>query len=861
TVCRLKNGIVTEFTSDNGFPGRLPCSLAKDNRGRIWFAKGNAVGIFRNDRFETLFRLRGFNSFLCSAREGGMWVCSDFQLFKYEENAEPKRVGMFHPDHPSTGLTTMMEDHNGVVWIGTSDSGLFCYKDSKVEAVSGVQGAIVSLLEDREGNIWAGTDGGGLGRIQPRVIELKGADSGLPFATVQSLSENTNGVVWATTQNGLLVRGIDDDWEMVSRSAGWPGGEATCVATDRSGSIWVGTQDRQLHCLAGGSWQTWGTAEGLLSHNIHALLAASDGDLWIAGNAPESLQRLHSGKIVTVTLPADIGMIRAMVEDRQGDIWMGTTKHVLLHVHEGRVTDESSTIPGYFARSIRDLHFTPDGSLWIGYAGWGLGRLKEGRFARITMQDGLYDDFISQIMDDGHGWLWFGADHGIFKVRQQELDMRADGQGGRVQSICYGKGQGLPNLQANFDNFPGALHSRDGRLWLPMRSGLAIINPDRANEDPQPATVLMKRALVDDAVAASYGGNLPVRDGLGLPAASRGLRLSPGYHRLKFEFTALSFSAPENVRFRYRLEGADDGWIDGNGQRSASYSRVAAGNYRFHVVACNSSGTWGSDEVAFAFMVAPFLWQTWWFRSAAVVVFTTMVFVLARYISFRRLRRTLRELEHQAALARERVRIAKDLHDDLGGRLTEVELMIELANRTPPEQRNGQMREISATVRQAGESLDEIVWAVNPRHDTLPRLLDYLGEYAVQFLQRAGIRCRADFPDHPPDQPVPPEVRHNVFLAVKEALNNVARHAQAAEIWLRVSLDEKSMDIVIEDNGKGFSGGSDRAGADGLKNMHQRMEDIGGRFHIESQPGRGTRIRMTLPWPPKTNIVPKDTAG
>jgi signal transduction histidine kinase len=178
-----------------------------------------------------------------------------------------------------------------------------------------------------------------------------------------------------------------------------------------------------------------------------------------------------------------------------------------------------------------------------------------------------------------------------------------------------------------------------------------------------------------------------------------------------------------------------------------------------------------------------------------------------------------------------------------------VELLLESANRTPPEKLNGQMHRISATVKQAGESLDEIVWAVNPRHDTLPRLLDYVGQYAVQFLQTANIRCRVDFPDEPPSYAVPPEVRHNLFLAVKEALNNVGRHSQATELWLRVSLPEGGLKIVIEDNGKGFDGTPKDPDDDGLRNMQRRMSEIGGNFEIESKPGAGTRISLTMPWP------------
>ncbi len=362
--------------------------------------------------------------------------------------------------------------------------------------------------------------------------------------------------------------------------------------------------------------------------------------------------------------------------------------------------------------------------------------------------------------------------------------------------------------------------------------------------------MLLRRVADGDQIVAAYGGVVPVRDVVDLGSRSVELKLPPGRHRVEFDFTALSFSAPENVRFRYRLDGVDDGWIDGGTQRSARYSRLAAGHYLFAVQACNSRGVWNEDGASLAVVVEPFFWQRWWFRPAALAIFTALVFAIARYISFRLLRLKLQRLEQQAALDKERARIARDIHDDLGGRLTEVELLLESAMRTPPQKLNGQIYRISATVRQAGESLDEIVWAVNPRHDTLPRLLDYLGQYAMEFLQTANIRCRVDFPDDPPSQAVPPEVRHNLFLSVKEALNNVGRHSQATELWLRVSLPKGELKIVIEDNGKGFDGAPKDADDDGLRNMQRRMVEIGGRFEIETRPGAGTRISLTLPWPP-----------
>jgi signal transduction histidine kinase/ligand-binding sensor domain-containing protein len=858
-VCRLKDGEVTPFGSQDGLPSYQDddsntCSLACDTLGRIWFAKNGQIGIFRDGHFQTLLQLNSNTARLAPASDGGIWICSDNQLMKYADGKSPENHGAFKPESADAEPTVLLEARDGGVWIGTSNSGLFHYDGSHFEKVPASDQRITSLMQDREGNLWVGTGSDGLDRIHPRTVELETAETGLPFPVVQSLTEDASGI-WATTENGLLMRRENGGWNVISANPNWPGGKATCVAADGKGSVWIGAGERVLYCLRNNNFTAITSADGLAGRQIHALLVDRDGDLWIGEERPDVVQRLRGGKLDTFEMPSNIRIIRAMAEDAAGNIWIGSSGGSLVRIANGVVTDETAHTTGQ-QLSIRCLHATPDGGLWIGYADDGLGWLKDGRFARISTEQGFRDDSISQIVAGSSDWLWFGGDHGIFKVRQHELEELMAGRSLRPNYIRYSQSEGLYSLEANCGDSPGALQSRDGRLWIPMRTALAVVDPSRLSEDLQPPPVVLNRVVVDDQIVASYGGVVPVRTGIDLHNPQTGLRFPPGHRRLEFEFSALSYTAPENVRFRYRLEGFDDGWVDAGTQHTARYSRLPAGSYQFRVIACNGDGVWNETPATFDFTVTPFLWQTWWFRLAAFVAVVSSVAGIVLYASFRRLRLKLRRLEQKAALDRERARIARDIHDDLGGRLTEVELMIELARRTSPEGLNDQMRQIVATLRQAGESLDEIVWAVNPRHDTLPRLLDYLGQYAIQFLQTAGIRCRVDFPDEPPHETVSSEVRHNLFLAVKEALNNVARHSRATEIWLRVSLAGDFLNVAIEDNGKGFDDAPRHCCADGLRNMRQHMEEIGGRFQIKSRPGAGAHVSLALPWPPAPKLVP-----
>jgi signal transduction histidine kinase/ligand-binding sensor domain-containing protein len=844
TICRFKDGVVTRLSERNGLP--VPAagvSLVRDRRGRIWVGTAGKIVRYEGDHFVVVHDLgQPDQPIRLAAAADGLWLCAGLRVEKLGADEVLHDFGTLPADQPGAEPTELLEDHAHALWIGTSSSGLFRLGPDGFERVPTSHNKILGLLEDRENHLWVGTGGGGLNRIQPAAIQVESVQVG--GQAIQSICESPDGAMWATTDNGALLRRDAAGWASVSN---WPGGRATCVVSDRSGSVWIGTRNHQICRWRDGRFET-GREWALPSLVTHALLAAANGALWIGGEVPETLHCLRDGTMRACVLPPNIRIIRAMTEDTAGNIWLGTSRGMLLRVTNDRVIDETARTTGE-PLSIRVLHATADGSLWIGYVGGGIGRLKDGHFTRVSSPGGLYDDIISQLVSDQSGWLWAGCDHGIFKISRSELDAFADGKLPRVRSIHYGRDDGLPSLQASFGDAPGSLRGRDGRLWMPMLTGVAVISPQNLPAAASPPPVLLKRVTVDEQAVAAYGGGMPVPDAINLQQPQRRLRLPPTHHRMQFDFTAMTFNAAENVHFRYRLDGIDDQWIEAGAQRTASYSRLPAGDYRFEVTVCSGDGIWNETGARLAFSVAPFFWQTWWFRLAALAAFTLGAVGIGRYLSFRRLRLRLRELEQKTALDRERARIARDIHDDLGGSLTHTTLLVSLSqkNRGDAEKVGSYLKQVSANVREVVESLDEIVWAVNPGNDVLPHLVDYLGQFAADFLRAADLRCRIDFPENPPPLPVAPDVRHNLFLVVKETLNNIVRHARASEVRLELTLADEALRLTIEDDGCGAAEGAEGAFAHGLKNMRQRMSDLGGRCDIERHPGAGTRVTIFLP--------------
>ena len=831
-------------------PEGIHAYLGVDRGGRVWVVKGGRVGVFEGAGYRHVATVQHSLSSLGAARSGGVWLAVGQRLFRCDEAGRLEDHGTLPPEHRRSRVTVVREDRSGAVWIGTSFSGLVRYHEGRFENVPTSHPTVVTLFEDRETTLWVGTGGGGLNRIERRAVVLEGTEGGLPGEQVRSLAEDAAGVLWGATPSGQVVFRDGQGWRPLAGSGDWLQGAATTVAADRSGALFIGTRDDKLHRWEKGRVATWGRAEGLEMHAICAMAADGQGDLWIAGESPTRVQRLSAGTLRVVELPPDTRPVRTMVEDPDGSVWMGAAHGVLLRAKDGALIDETGRAPGGDFL-IRSLHVSADGTLWIGYDdGGGLGRLKDGRFAKLAAAQGLPQQTVIAIFSASDGRLWIVTEAGILRLSQKQIEDVAEGRTPRVQSVLGRLDAAMPSLPALSCGGTGAVRARDGRTFVPLGSVLAVVDPERETDDVGPPPVAITRVAIDGKTAAFDTGVMPLRvagEASDLHR-SRVVQVPPQHRRLEVDVTALSLRAPENVRFRYRLEGLEDDWTEDAGRR-LSYSRLPAGRYRLRVLARGSGGTWNESGTSLDIVIHPFVWQTWWFRVAALLALGGTLAAVVRFVSLRQMRARLAETERQAALDRERTRIARDIHDEVGNQLTRITLLSALSLRdlgTPAGPAGEHVAEIAVAVREVTDSLDEIVWAVNPGHDTLPHVANRLAHFAIEYLRTAEIACRLQVPDTPPPLPISAEVRHNLFLAFKEAMTNAVRHSRATMVEVTVSLDGGALQVVVRDDGCGFAHAPSDPMADGLRNMRQRIEDIGGRMELTSAPGAGTRVAFIL---------------
>jgi signal transduction histidine kinase len=530
-----------------------------------------------------------------------------------------------------------------------------------------------------------------------------------------------------------------------------------------------------------------------------------------------------------------------LAEDRNGAVWIGSGNGDVYRFQDGK-------LKLFRARDVKarqavwSLLPDDDGTVWVGTFRGGLLRLKDEGFTRYETINGLPSDVICQILDDDLGNLWLGSHEGIFRVSKAALHAFARNEIRSIPCFVYGRSDGLPTLECSGSYQPSAWRGRNGRLWFTTTKGVVSVQPHEMTEDRFSPPVVVEE-LVVDGKAWSLAPDRARPFVITIPA---------GADRIEIRFTGLSLTAPENVRFRYKLDGLEREWINAGSGRWARYNYLRPGDYRFDVVAHSGGGAWSDEGVSLRFRILPHFWQSWWFRGLMGLMAMGVVAGTVRYAATRRLRRQLDRLERQRAIERDRARIAKDIHDDLGAGLTQITLLSELARSESPHEAETHLEQISDTARDLTRAMDEIVWAVNPRNDTLDGLMSYLCRIAQEHLAVAGIQCRIDVPSRLPALPVMSEVRFNLMLAVKEALHNIIKHARAGEAWLRLRVDPDAFTLTIEDNGRGFAAFADRSSSSrpssgqGLENLRRRLSAVGGRCVIHSEPGQGTRVELTV---------------
>jgi signal transduction histidine kinase/ligand-binding sensor domain-containing protein len=844
-VIRCVNDGFATLPGDGGLSNGCT-TLALDPRGRVWAGARNQIALWDGSRFQDRTPTNNDTAFtpgsILPTRSGSLWVLADGRLRKVTGRqwvAEPVEWrGLL--GYSAGRAMGMHEDRAGGIWFNHYGNGLFhITPDGRYERLTtrnGLPGDRVGAwYQAQDGGVWLGIDHGGLARLRDRRFQVIGLSQGLPARGALSVCQDRSGAVWIGTGGGGLCC-----WSNGTMSQFPVGNSAAAdfvfsIYPRADGGLWLSAGGEDLKVFKDG---VAGPAP-FEAHGVKSLLTDRTGRLWMGGKVGLSWWLPTAKRTFAAADGMESSPIRALAEAQDGAVWCGADDGTLYrcepdHLQAFRAKDSLADQP------IWSLLADDDGVIWVGTFRGGLLRFENGKFTRFTAKQGLYVDVIGEILDDRQGRLWLGTHRGIFCVSKEALRACAEGKTASVDCVTYGRLDGLPTAEFSDGYQPGCWRGQDGRLWFATVKGVVSVKPEAVPAHSLPPPVVIEEARVDGEAASLEAEKLVI---------------PPGHKQFEFRFTALSFDAPDKTRFRYRIDGLDNDWVEADTRRTARYGNLAPGHYRFRVTACTSQGVWNQAGAVKDFVVQPYFYQTWWFVALASVTILGGCAIAARVVAGRKYQRQLAKLEQQHAVERDRARIAQDIHDDIGAGLTQITLLSELARREPAEIA-GLLERISTSARHLTRAMDEIVWAVDPQHDTFDGLIDYVSAFAEDYLRVAGIRCRMDVPEALPHLRVEAELRYNLFLAVKEALNNVVKHSGASEVWLRLRVEGGGFTLTIEDNGCGCAApapaaktilnGDRLAAGSGLPNLEKRLSSVGGHCLVRSEAGQGTRIEMAI---------------
>lgn len=863
-VFRFREGKFTPVSKDWDHPeDRAVFRVYSDREGRTWVANPSYIARLKDGNLEKILAGKLWEyQFLCPGRSGGIWLVKSGRVRLWQNGEWAADAGPF--TRPDRVIECSLEDRYGHLWVASLGKGIYCYSTNapmrQITVQTGLGSDLVrTLFEDAEGNLWAGTRSGGLNRLRPALFKTYGRKEGLSSDLVTAIAEDPQGDIWV----GIDGEGVnrlhleDGGVQRFGTTNGLESLSTRALLWNRKNELWFGAWVGGLYRYDAGKFISKVDIPGK-NTAVASLFEDSKGRIWIGQRSFNRLTYLANDEAGAIELPnpgpsLDIVTI---AESADGSIWAGTDGNGLFRCATNgvrRFTHED----GLPSNSVRALFAQPDGSIWIGTLDGGLCRFKDGHFATCSTKDGLVDDVINHIVDDGLGFYWFTSFQGVFRVSKTELNEFADGKRKQIQCAAYGKSDGMPALECPGGFQPAGCKTHDGRLWFPTIKGLVVVDPKKVSTNSVVPPVLIEEVVLDgvslseseskegkeDAATVYAGASMSD------PSVSTHFKIRPGKHRLEFHYTGLNFTAPERVRFRRQLIGLEKTWFEAGTQRAANYDYLSPGDYEFRVTACNQDGVWNTTGASLAFTVMPYFWQTWWFLVATVLGGGGLVAGTVYYVVHQKWRRQLQRVEMQLSVERERARIAQDIHDGVGANLTEIAWLAEVAEKdaADPAEVRTQARKISTTARETVQSFDEIVWAVLPQNDTLASLVSYLGQRVDEFFENTPTRCWFSAPNDLPNIVLPAEVRHSFYLACKEALHNVNKHAHAGSVKVQVIVRDEQLRVEIEDDGCGFDQSASAACGNGLRNLRQRFENLGGRFELQSTPGGGTQITMSIP--------------
>ena len=755
--------------------------------------------------------------------QGNLWFGEDSVVYRLRDG-QITHFGKKDGVPPGHLMQPNCEDDQGGIWFTGGEPVRF--KDGRFTSVELGNGGIYRIFKDREGTIWVGTSGG-LRRVTKQSISGYSIANGLFRNEVYPILQARNGDIWIGSVEGISRFREGKFTNFPLRLPDYKN-NVQALAEDREGNLWLGVINGLLRFENGKVKDL----SSLIGSAVPVVLADRNGNVWAGARGLFKFDgdRLVAHYTTKDGLPKDD--VRVIHEDRNGSLWVATPG-ALAQFKDGQFLsyrmDESLA-----TNNIGTIYEDADGTFWLGTYDDGLIRFRDGQFFTYKKENGLFDNGVFQILEDRRGYFWISCNRGIYRVSRRELNDFAAGRVHRINSVAFGKNDGMLNIECNGGRLPAGIKARDGKFWFPTQEGVAVVDPETVPINPQPPPVMIESILLENSA-------IDFRNGV---------TLQPGQRGLEINYTGLSYIKSEQIKFKYKLEGLDADWIDVGTRRAASFTYLPPGSYTFRVLAANSDGVWNEVGASIpVFVRAPFWERTWfWLLCFFLIVGVALVAVRARLVQLQR-----KNAEREAFARRliesqenERKRLAGELHDSLGQNLLVLKNWALIGLNTLPAGNPARehLNEISDTASLALNEVREI--ASNLRPYQLERLgLTNTIEHMIGYVKNsADVEFVTELDNI--DGLLSKDSEINIYRVVQECVNNVLKHSEATTAWLSVKRNGNGLQITCRDNGRGFDPASLKQSGIGLTGMAERMRMLGGKYTLESAPGKGVTINVSV---------------
>jgi signal transduction histidine kinase/ligand-binding sensor domain-containing protein len=842
-LCQVQGQRLQCYGEREGVPLPYATSLAEDKSGRFWVGSSSELLCWHSDVSEVwtlkaMQRSEGLDGMLGLAVDRNQTVWVGLSRPGPGLGLEEFRDGVWKPflspelDGSKIAVSRLFLDRDGALWVGTDGQGIYRIVDGKVDHFDGTDGLtgdkVTAFFQDHEGTIWVATSKG-IDSFRDLPIVTISKREGLHLDDARSILSATDGTIWIGNDQAL------DAWRngvisSILPKDGLPGRQVTSLLQDPRGGLWVGIDTGLFH-FDRGKFTPVIRPDG--SNVVFAMTRGADGSSWVVSSGPAAskLIQIHDGhlKLWHAFPPGEA--VRALATDAHGRIWIAGDK--LGYLEKSRETTLTGSEPNY--GSARNIAVDGDEFVWFG-AAKGLIGYRDGKMRTMTVENGLPCERINTLIVDNHRSLWLYAQCGLIRINHGELENWWRHPDAHVTMTVF---DALDGFQGGSSSFrPAATKSSDGRLWFVNYSVVQTVDPDHLYTNGLAPPIRIEQVIADTRTYSS-------EDSISFPKLTRNIEI---------RYAALSFVVPQRVRFRYKLDGYDTDWQEVGTRRSAFYTNLRPGTYKFQVTACNNSGLWNSRGTSLNFVILPAWYQTTWFRSLVVVLLILLGYVF--YLVRMRRYATAMKARFSERLD-ERTRIARELHDTLLQSFHGLLFQFQAARNLLPRRTESAMQTLDKAILATEHALAEgrdAIRGLRPEPAEQQDLADLLSAAGQELAETEAAN------GHPPGfrvvvvgrpRTLSPPLQGEIYRIGREVIRNAFHHADASHIEAEVLYDEDHLRLRIRDDGKGIDRkdlqASGRPGHWGLPGIRERAQRIESQLEFWSEAGAGTEVELKVP--------------